>query len=528
MRLKPVFSSLLALLIAVTGSHLPAHAQETPAAEPDIVGGSEATPGEYPWQVYLEIGPYSCGGALIAPQWVLTAAHCVLDDYGNVAPPNQVTAYLGEHDLLTPEPSEQTIGASQVVAFPAYNPSNSDGDIALIGLAGPAVLNGRVTVLPLLTSPADDALAAPGVLATVTGWGAIIDSTNSWSPVLREVEIPIVSNATCNQAMPGPTITPNQICAGYVDGGKDSCYGDSGGALVVPSGAGGWKHAGIVSYGDGCAKPNRYGVYTRTSRYIDWIGQYVAMLDVTGFSPASGRPGTQVTISGAGFSSATGVEFAGTSASFSVSSDSAIVATMPAGAVAGPIRVRTGFDSVETAGDFQPLYNLSVQASGTGTVTVTPGNVACTPATPCQRDLVGGATATLSPAAGSGLVFAGWGGACAAGPDTCSLLMNADQSTIAVFAPPTSTLSVNVTGNGSGLILSDIAAIDCGITCTQQLPTRTALTLSALPAPGMIFLGWSGACSGYSLTCTVAMIGDQQVGAGFAIAQYLHLPLIRR
>lgn len=528
MRLKSVLSPLLALLIAVSGSHLSAHAQETPAAEPDIVGGREATPGEYPWQAFLEIGPYACGGALIAPQWVLTAAHCVLDDYGDVAPPSQVTVYLGEHDLLTREPSEQAIGASQVIANQAYNPSNSDGDVALIKLATPAVLNSRVAVLPLLTSPADDALAAPGVLATVTGWGAIVDSSDSWSPVLREVEIPIVSNTTCNQAMPGPAITPNQICAGYVEGGKDSCYGDSGGALVVSNGAGSWKHAGIVSYGDGCAKPNRYGVYTRTSRYIDWIGQYVAMLEVTGFSPASGRPGTQVTISGAGFGSATSVEFAGIPAGFSMSSDSTIVATVPTGAVAGPIVVRTSYDSVVTDGNFQPIYNLSVQASGTGTVTVTPGNVACTPATPCQRELVGGATATLSPAADSGLVFAGWRGACAAGPDTCSLLMNADLSTIAVFAPPTSTLSVNVTGNGSGLVVSNIAAIDCGITCTQQVPTRTALTLSALPAPGMIFLGWSGACSGYALTCNVAMVGDQQVGAGFAIAQYLHLPLIRR
>ena len=68
----------------------------------------------------------------------------------------------------------------------------------------------------------------------------------------------------------------------------------------------------------------------------------------------------------------------------------------------------------------------------------------------------------------------------------------------------------------------------CGAECSQTLPTRTTLTLSAQPAAGMLFLGWSGACSGYALTCPVTMIGDQQVGAGFAVAQYLHLPLIRR
>ncbi|MCW5844678.1 MAG: trypsin-like serine protease [Caldilinea sp.] len=528
MRLKAVLLPLFALLVA-TSPFVPVYAQESPAAEPDIVGGQEATPGEYPWQAYLEIGPYGCGGALIAPQWVLTAAHCVWNDYGDLASPSQVTVYLGQHNLLYYEPSEQTYGASQVIPNPEYNPSNSDGDLALIKLASPATLNDRVAVLPLLTSPADDALAAPGVLSTVTGWGATTtDDNNSWSPVLLEVAIPIISNTTCNQAMPGPFITANQICAGYEEGGKDSCYGDSGGALVVPDGAGGWKHAGIVSYGDGCAKADRYGVYTRTSRYIDWIRQYVTFLDVTGFSPASGRPGTQVMISGAGFSSVTAIEFTGTPAQFSVSNDSTIVATVPNGAVAGPIRVRNGFDSMETADDFQPLYSLGVQASGAGTVTVTPGNAICTAADPCERELVGGTTASLSPAAGRGQVFAGWRGACAAGPDTCSLFMNTDQSAIAVFAPPTSTLSVNVTGNGSGLVMSNIAAIACGDTCSQQLPTRTTLTLSAQPAAGMLFLGWSGACSGYTLTCPITMIGDQQVGAGFAVAQYLHLPLIRQ
>ncbi len=529
MRLNVLFSPLLALLVAISTPVPAALAQEDPAAAgPDIVGGQEATPGEYPWQAYLEIGPYGCGGSLIAPQWVLTAAHCVFDDNGSVAAPGQVTVYLGEHNLLAYEPSEQTIGAAQVIAYPAYNPSNSDGDLALIQLAAPAALNSRVAVLPLLMSPGDDPLAAPGALSTVTGWGAIIDSNNSWSPVLREVSLPIVSNTTCNQAMPGPAITPNQICAGYVDGGKDSCYGDSGGALVVSDGAGGWKQAGIVSYGDGCALPNRYGVYTRTARFTDWIAQYVVTLAVTGFSPSSGRPGTQVTISGAGFGSATAVEFAGVSAAFSVASDSTLVASVPGGALTGPIRVRTPYDSMQTAGDFQPLYSLSVQASGTGTVTVAPGNTICTPASPCQRELAGGATATLNPAAGEGLVFAGWRGACTAGPDTCSLLINADQSAIAVFAPPTSTLSVNLTGNGDGIVVSNLPGIACGTECRQALPTRTALTLSAQPAPGMLFLGWSGACSGYALTCSVTMIGDQQVGAGFAVAQYLHLPLIRR
>jgi len=527
MRLKAVIYLLFALLVAATAPLPSVYAQDVPATDPNIVGGSEATPGEYPWQVYLIIGQFACGGALIAPQWVLTAAHCVTDNNGTVAQPNQVMAYLGKHDLSVPEASQQVFGADQVTAHPTYNPQTMDGDLALIKLSAPAVLGNRVALLPLLTGPADDALAAPGTLATVTGWGAIVDDPNSGSLVLREVEVPIVSQTTCGAAM--SAIADNQLCAGYAEGGKDSCYGDSGGALVVKNGANGWKHAGVVSYGVGCAQPNRYGVYTRTSRYVDWIDQSIGKIAVTGFSPSSGRPGTQVTISGAGFSDVSAVEFAGTSATFSASSGSTFIATVPAGAVAGPITLRTPYTSVVTTGDFEPIYRLSVQAIAAGTVTVTPDNSICTLATPCQSDWVGGTTATLSPTAGSGLVFAGWQGACAAGPDICSLLMNADQSAIAVFAPPTSTLSVAVTGEASGVVVSDIPAIDCGRTCTQQLPTRTTLTLSALPAANAIFLGWSGACSGNALTCVVTLIGDQQVGAGFALLdQPLHLPLIRR
>jgi len=92
---------------------------------------------------------------------------------------------------------------------------------------------------------------------------------------LQEVDVPIVSNATCNTSY-GGEITANMICAGYAQGGKDACYGDSGGPLFVPDETGtGWVQVGVVSWGEGCALPNYYGVYARVSRYQSWIESYV-------------------------------------------------------------------------------------------------------------------------------------------------------------------------------------------------------------------------------------------------------------
>jgi secreted trypsin-like serine protease len=503
-------------------------------ATPAIVGGQEATPGEYPWQAFVEIGDdnigyYMCGGSLIAPQWVLTAAHCVdleVAEASAIVLPSQVTVYLGKHNMMISEPTEQIKRVARVIAYPNYNSNNSDGDLALLELTTPATLNSRVSVIPLLSSPADDALVNPGMMATVAGWGVTREGGQA-SPTLRKVSLPIVANTTCNQALPGPAITQNMLCAGYAQGGKDSCQGDSGGPLIVAAGAGVWKQAGIVSFGYGCAQPALYGVYTRVSRYTGWIGQYIGALAVDSFSPASGRAGTQVALVGSGFSSATAVDFAGTPASFTISSDAQLLATTPPGAVSGPITIKSAYGTAQTTASFEPLYQLNLQTLGNGVVDITPTSSRCTGAAPCALEVTGGVTAILAPAADPGFVFAGWRGACPALDIPCRLYMNMDRREIAVFAPPTSTLTITLSGGGSGAVVSS-SGINCGAACSEQLPTRTALTLTAQPAAAMIFTGWRGDCTGFAPTCSVIMVGDQQVEAGFEGARYLHLPIIRR
>ncbi len=228
-----------------------------------IVGGSPSSPGEFPWQVVVYPDGYLCGGSLIDAEWVLTAGHCVYEN-GTVMPPADVTVTLGEHNLNQNEGSEQHKSISQVILHPNYNHSTSNNDLALLKLSSPATLNSNVNPISLNT----DSNIAVGTLTTVTGWGATSEG-GAISNTLLKVDVPIFSQASCNSAYGG--VTEGMICAGYASGGKDSCQGDSGGPLIMAAGNGASKQVGIVSWGDGCARPNAPGVYTRVSKYVDWI-----------------------------------------------------------------------------------------------------------------------------------------------------------------------------------------------------------------------------------------------------------------
>ena len=251
--------------------------------KPQIVGGTPADPGEYPWQaalVYSDLqnpldGQF-CAGSLIESVWVLTAAHCV-----EGLSPTDIDVVLGINTLSEgPDngPEGRRIAVDGIIAYPAYDPATDDGDVALLHLA--AAASGAAITTIGWVGPENSDLFRPGVLATVTGWGAISDDIPV-SDVLLEVAVPIVFNATCNapQSYHGAT-TDYMLCAGLAEGGKDACQGDSGGPLVVSNGECGWLQAGVVSWGDGCALPDLYGVYAMVCRFSRWID-----LQVYGSSP---------------------------------------------------------------------------------------------------------------------------------------------------------------------------------------------------------------------------------------------------
>ena len=265
--------------------------QPAQAGSPDIVGGQPADPGEYPWQVWLRPAFYNspyCGGSLVTPRWVVTAAHCV-EVYGPVSVrPEELEVIAGDHDWSSDEGTEQVLQVERIVIHPDWTPWLYDNDIALLKLTADAVLNARVQPIRLASSPADDAALEAGDLSTVTGWGALYPG-GPGSNVLQEVDVPIVDQAQCIALESDYfTITDNMICAGPVAGGKDSCQGDSGGPLAVEKTPGDWRLGGIVSFGKGCAEPNYPGVYTRVTRYAAWAQEYTA----GGSGPQPVRNGT--------------------------------------------------------------------------------------------------------------------------------------------------------------------------------------------------------------------------------------------
>lgn len=236
-----------------------------------IIGGTDASIVNFPWQVYYKSGNYRCGATIIAPGWILTAAHCTEDELKNPIPVADMSIVVGTE---YPTISGKTYLISEVIKHENYNWGYLENDIALLKLKTP-INYPNATPIKLI-SPIDVSEGAtdPGVMSQVTGWGLVRVSPPRPSLKLQKAELPIVSNEQAFVSF--PRIPPHTIMAGYLSGNQDACSGDSGGPLVVQV-TGEYKLAGIVSWGSETC--NTYGGYTRVLDFLDWIAEKTGIID---------------------------------------------------------------------------------------------------------------------------------------------------------------------------------------------------------------------------------------------------------
>lgn len=244
-----------------------------------IVGGQEAEPHSYPWQISLQyhdllILPtyHTCGATIIDEYHIVCAAHCI---DGRKANHFQVLA--GAHDIHATESSRQKRKVVEMWKHESYDSSTITNDVSLLRLDEPLEFNEYVQPMKLAELGSEP---EGGTICINSGWGSTSHTNNPAMPdKLQYVELPIVDRQTCQSDYSGINgVDAGMVCGGQAEGGISPCSGDSGGPLVCPDTDGEYYLAGIVSWGMiPCGQPNYPGVFTNVGHYKDWIDQHVAM-----------------------------------------------------------------------------------------------------------------------------------------------------------------------------------------------------------------------------------------------------------
>ncbi|XP_030071967.1 mannan-binding lectin serine protease 1 isoform X1 [Microcaecilia unicolor] len=266
-----------------------------------IIGGRNAEPGFFPWQVLIVVEDTSRvpddkwfgSGALLSESWVLTAAHNLRsqrrDSTLTPVSKDHVTVYLGLHDVRSKADAVNR-SVEKIILHDSFDPKTYNHDIALVKLKEKVVLTEHIMPVCLPQSAHKLEGPQPNTLGLVAGWGisnpnitadeVVSTSMRTLSDILQYVKLPVVHHAECKTSYESRSgnysVTDNMFCAGYYEGGKDTCLGDSGGAFVIQDpDTKRWVTQGLVSWGgpEECGSKQVYGVYTKVSNYVDWLDE---------------------------------------------------------------------------------------------------------------------------------------------------------------------------------------------------------------------------------------------------------------
>ncbi len=256
--LTPV--AIVAAAATPAGTTTTETAATSPAKAPPVVGGKPADLDRSPWVAYLadQRGRQFCGGTIGGANKIVTAAHCVAGEA-----PEAVRAVAGRAD--TSSNAGTVAGVTDIWVHPGFEGPYRGEDVAVL------TLDHELPQPPLpLATGEDDAASAPGDRATIYGWGATGESNHA-STTLREADVGILDDRECSAAYGERYVPGAMLCAGRTEGGVDACQGDSGGPLVADD-----RLIGLVSFGDGCARPGKPGVYTRVSVHEQQLRERLA------------------------------------------------------------------------------------------------------------------------------------------------------------------------------------------------------------------------------------------------------------
>nr|XP_018669670.1 trypsin-1-like isoform X2 [Ciona intestinalis] len=258
MKVQTYLSLILFMCINLSQSSIPK------SGNSKIVGGAISKLGKWPWQgllVYTPTNQFFCGCSLISERYVLTAAHCT-------AGLTQFYVIFGVFDQKNLDAGSQSYSLLWKIEHSGYVPKTFENDIALLKTRKPILYTVTIKAIAL---PSQGINVPTGTVCWITGWGKTSESATSSPSVLHEAQVPVISQSQCRSWYSPSTIYDVQFCAGYEMGSVDTCQGDSGGPLVCATSSSTYVLQGITSFGNGCARPEKPGVYTRVSEFVDWI-----------------------------------------------------------------------------------------------------------------------------------------------------------------------------------------------------------------------------------------------------------------